>query len=182
MRMNHRLVAAACGLLSSGVLLASGEDVAAEVARIEAISDVATARAAVKALSSADVLAAIARTSASWRLRADAIYFLTDQSVLTEVFAGDPDWRVKASCLYHIADAAFLERIAFDGSFDARVRAVATSRLRDRDMLERLTKDSADVVRLAAKGALPPDFTEASEVPVPLASFTNIEDITRPTP
>ena len=49
-------------------------------------------------------------------------------------------------------------------------------------MLERLAKDPSEAVRSTAKRELPPEFVEAKEVPVPIVAFTDVKDITRPSP
>ena len=166
-------------LLLIGVSPVVAEDVDGEFARNESISDEASARSAVRTVSSGELLAQLARKSKSWRLRADAAYFISEESVRREIFANDSDWRVKAAALLGMSDGAFLQRVACDESEDGRIRAVAVQKLRDRTVLEKLKSSPNEAVRRYAEKQLPPRFTEAKEAPVPETSFTDINAITR---
>ena len=75
----------------TGVPSVIAEDVSGEFARIEAIADEASARSAVRAANSGELLVLIARKSKSWRLRADAAYFISEETVLREIFTNDSD-------------------------------------------------------------------------------------------
>lgn len=183
-------MAVAAALLAIGVLsVAAAEDVCGEFARIEALADEASARGAVRAAVSRDLLVQVARKSKSWRLRADAAYFISDEKVLREIFANDSAWQVKSAALFGMVDGDFLKRVACDEKVDGRVRAVAVHKLRDRAVLEKLKSSPNETVRRFAAKQLPPEVKEATVkdaeikepnvVPMPLASFTDVESITR---
>ena len=174
-----KLLTVAAALLVAGVSPVSAEDVSGEFARIESIADEASARSAVRKASSGELLAQLARKSKSWRLRADAVYFISEESIRKEIFVGDSDWRVKSAALFGMVDGTFLQRVACDESEDGRIRAVAVQKLRDRTVLEKLKTSTNETVRRFAAKQLPPKFKEAKEVPVPEASFTDINAITR---
>ena len=176
------LTIVATALLVTGVLSALAEDVSGEFARIEAIADEASARSAIRAVKSGELLAHIARKSESWRLRADAVYFISEEKVLKEIFAIDSNWRVKAATLFGMVDGAFLQHVACNEYEDDRIRAVAISKLRDRTILERLKSSPNETVRRFAAKQLPPEFKEAKVVSVPMATFTDINSITRKMP
>jgi hypothetical protein len=175
-------LAIAAVLLATGVLSAVAEDVCSEFARIEAIADEAAARRAVREVRSGNLLAHIARKSRSWRLRADAAYFISEEKVLREIFANDSSWHVKAAALFGMTDGTFLERVACNENEDNRIRAVAVNKLRDRTILERLKSSPNETVKRFALKQLPPEFKEAKVVPVPVATFTDVNSITRKTP
>ena len=168
--------------LLTGVLPAVAEDVRAEFARIEAIADESSARAAVHAAKSGELLAHIARKSESWRLRTEAVKSISEEKVLREIFANDSNWRVKAAALFCMVDGAFLQHVACNEYEDSRLRAVAASKLRDRTVLEKLKSSSNETVRRFAAKQLPPEFKEAKVVPIPETTFTDINSITRKTP
>lgn len=174
-------LAIAAALLVTGVLTAAAEDVCGEFARIEAIADEASARVAVRATNSGTLLAQIARKSKSWRLRADAAYFISEERVLRDIFASDSDWHVKTAALFGMTDGVFLERVACNENEDSRVRAVAVSKLRDRTILEKLKSSSNETVSRFAAKQLPSEFKEAKVVPIPEATFTDVNAITRKT-
>ena len=171
----------AAALLAMGGLSAATGNADGEFARIEAIADETAARAAVRAVSSSDLLARIAKKSKSWRLRADATYFITEEAILRDIFANDPDWHVKSAALFGMVDGTFLKNVACDENGDDRVRAVAVSKLRDRTLLESLKSSPNATVRRFAAKQLPPEFKEAEEVPIPEATFTDVNSITRKT-
>ena len=173
-------LAIAAALLTTGVLAAAA-DVCGDFARIEALADEVSARAAVRAVSSGELLAQIARKSKSWRLRADAAYFISEDKVLRDIFASDSDWHVKAAALFGMTDGVFLERVACNENEDSRVRAVAVSKLRDRTILEKLKSSQDETISRFAAKQLPPEFKEAKVVPIPEATFTDINAITRKT-
>ena len=156
-------------------------------AKIEALADEKAARAAIKREPSAAVLALLAKKSKSWRLRADAVYFIREESIRKEVFAGDSDWRVRAAAVFHMVDATFVERVACDESEHEGLRAVAATKVRSRDVLEKLKTSSSEPVRRFAARPLPPPFSEVKAVPVPEVkavpvpetTFTDIEKVMR---
>ena len=164
--ISGRYLAAAVCILASGVVVAADLDAEADFAFVESISDLTEARSAVKALQSEVSLELVARSSQSWRLRADAVYFLQSECVRQEIFAADPDWRVKSSAVYHTVDGEFLKRVACDETIDARVRMVAVSRLRDRDLLEAIAANPSNRVGPMARRQLPPAFVESSFVDI----------------
>ena len=179
-------MAIAAALLVTGVLSLAAEDVCGEFARIEALADEASARGAVRVATSRELLEQIARKSKSWRLRADAAYFISEERVLREIFEGDSDWHVKSAAVFGMADGDFLKRVACDESEDGRVRAVAVHKLRDRAVLEKLKSSPNETVRRFATKQLPAEVKEAEVgdvkvVPMPLASFTDVSSITRKT-
>ena len=136
-------------------------------AKIEALADESAARAAIRNEPTAAILELLAKKSKSWRLRADAVYFIRQESVRKEVFARDSDWRVKAAAVFLMADAAFVERVACDESEHEGLRAVAAVKVRRRDVLEKLKSSSSERVRQFAARQLPPPFEETKVVPVP---------------
>ena len=170
---------AVAAALATGPLFAAVECASDAFNRIESIADEASARAAVRCVSSACVLEMIARKSKSWRLRADAIYRIPDETVRKEIFETDSDWRVKGAALFHMIDAGFVERVACDEKEAEAVRAIAAAKVRNRDVLERLKSSSSPLVGRFAAQQLPPVFLEAKEVPVPETTFTDIKDVTR---
>ena len=174
-------LAIAAALLMTGVPSVIAEDVNGEFARIEAIADEASARSEIRAANSGELLVQIARKSKSWRLRADAAYFISEENVLREIFANDSDWHVRSAALFGMVDGTFLKRIACNEKEDERVRAVAVCKLRDRTVLEKLKASPNKTVRQFAARQLPPEFKEAKEVPIPETSFTDINSITRKT-
>lgn len=147
-------------------------------ARIEALADEKAARAAIKAESSAAALELIAKKSKSWRLRADAVYFIREEPIRKAVFAGDSDWRVKAAAVFHMADAAFVERVACDEGEHEGLRAVAATKVRNRDVLEKLRSSSSERVRRFAAMQLPAPLVEAKVAPVPEATVTDADKVT----
>lgn len=173
--------ALAAALLATGVLSVAAQDVSGEFSRIEALADEVSQRHAVQTTTSGDLLVQVARKSKSWRLRADATYFISEETVLKEIFSNDSDWHVRSAALFGMVDGTFLKRVACDENEDGRIRAVAVSKLRDRTILEKLKLSSNETVRRFAAKQLPPEFKEAKEVPIPEASFTDINSITRKT-
>ena len=108
-------------------------------------------------------------------------YFITEEAILRDIFANDPDWHVKSAALFGMVDGTFLKNVACDENGDDRVRAVAVSKLRDRTVLESLKSSPNATVRRFAAKQLPPEFKEAEEVPIPEATFTDVNSITRKT-
>ena len=174
-------LAIAAALLATGVPSVIAEDVDREFAQIEAIADEASARSKVRAVNSEALYVQIARKSKSWRLRADATYFIAEETVLREIFASDSDWRVKSTALFGMVDGSFLKHVACNENEDERIRAVAVLKLRDRCILENLKSSPNEVVRRQAAKLLPPEFKETKAVPIPEATFTDIDSITRKT-
>ena len=168
----------AAALLATGVLSAVAGNCGETLARIEAIEDPALSRAAIRAIASECELEHVARNSKSWRNRSYATYNLMRESTRRDIFDKDPDWHVKAAALFRSADAGFIERVACDEGEQDRLRYVAIMKLRNRDVLERLKSSQCKLVRDTAARLLPA-FKEATEVPMPMASFTDIESITR---
>ena len=146
-------------------------------AKIEALADEKAARAAIKSEPSAAVLALLAKKSKSWRLRADAVYFIREESLRKEVFASDSDWRVRAAAVFHMVDATFVERVACDESEHECLRAVAATKVRSLDVLEKLKTSSSERVRRFAARSLPPPFDEAKVVSVPEVKVTSVPEV-----
>lgn len=163
--------------LAAVAFCAAAERAEDAFAKIEALADEKDARVAIRNESSSAVLELIARKSKSWRLRADAVYFVRDESVRKDVFAGDSDWRVKAAAVFHMADAGFVERVACDEGEHDGLRAVAVTKIRNRDILEKLKSSPSKRVRHYAAGQLPPPFVEAKIVPIPETTITDLDKV-----
>ena len=156
---------------------AAAESIEDAFAKIEALADEKAARAAIKNETSSAVLELVARKSKSWRLRADAVYFVRDDSVRKDVFTRDSDWRVKASAVFHMVDAEFVERVACDEGAHECLRAVAATKIRNRDVLEKLKASPSKLVRRYAARQLPPPLVQAKVVPTPEATITDIDKV-----
>lgn len=133
-------------------------------------------RAAIKDMAFAADLEKVATTNPNWRLRADAVYFMTDESSIMRILRNDKDARVRAAALYRISDQRLLERFATSTESPLVLRGVATSKLVDRALLERLAKDDPEPkIRAIAQAALPEPFVEAQIVPIPEVSLEEVE-------
>ena len=156
---------------------AAAESAEDAFAKIAALADEKAARAAIRNEASSAVLELIARKSKSWRLRADAVYFVREDSVRKDIFAGDSDWRVKAAAIFHMADAEFVERVACDENAHDNLRAAAVTKIRNRDILEKLKSSPSKRVRYFAARQLPPPFVESKVVPVPETTITDLDKV-----
>lgn len=88
--------------------------------------------------------------------------------------------------MFGMVDGEFLKRVACDESEDGRIRAVAVHKLRDRVVLEKLKSSPNETVRRFATKQLPAEVKEAEVkdvkvVPMPQASITDVNSITRKT-
>lgn len=148
-----------------------------DAAAVDAIHNEAEARAAVKAVTDADSLADIAAHSSKWRLRADAVYFLSDQSVVAKALA-DKDWQVRVSAVRKLADVAVLKKVAGSDS-EERVRAAAVMRIPDREFLEKLAKtEKSELVRKFITKRLPAPVVVKTLEDLPKAKETTLDAIT----
>ena len=157
-------------------VLAAAETKLPSFESIVALGEGEAARAAVRRVKGdAVLLARLAREAKSWRLRADALYFLRDQEVMSEMLAKDADWRVRVAAVFHLQDGETLARVALSDP-SPHVRSAAVRNLRDLSLLEKISReDVSAAVRQAAAQKLPPPPREAKEVPEPKATVVTVE-------